>query len=195
MQVETRQRKVMVNGETKIQDYIVNVPVTTVVHKKENFSPSEKDRLVPVSTVQAFDLKGNPLDKAEWTKRLTTPQHVLLLREPIDETNKLNPFYAAILRDNILLLFLQADANDEPITLVYHVKDLPVWTKDGEALDPNAFVDLIKSKVTPQDWNEKSAIKPFPTSQSLVVTAKQKTHRALKNLLAEMRRKVAEPDK
>ena len=191
MKVEARQRTVTVNGETKVQDYNVTVPVTTVVHRKENFTPTEKDRSVPISTVQAFDLKGKPVNAAEWTKRLLTPQHVLLLREPINDSNKLNPFYSAILREDILLLFLQGRTIDARVLMeTYSAEDLPVWTKDGEDLDPNIFVELIKSEVTPNVWGRGASIRPYPEKKSFVVAADQNTHEALANFLRDMRNQI-----
>jgi hypothetical protein len=197
MQAETRERKVVLNGETKVQEYTVQVPVTEVIHAaKENFTPTEKDRSVPTRTVKAFDLKGNPVKADEWIKRLATPKHVLLLREPINETNKLNPFYTSILREDTLLLFLQGEVIDDRITMiVYNVKDLPVWSKDEVALDPNTFIEMIKSRVTPQAWGEKSVIRPFEANQSLVIAATQKTHEALAVFFKEMRDQIAKQEK
>ena len=60
MKAEKRTRTRVVNGETKVETFTVHVPVTTVSNTKENFTPTEQDRSVSISTVQAFDLKGNP---------------------------------------------------------------------------------------------------------------------------------------
>jgi hypothetical protein len=190
---ETRTRKVEVNGETQEVTYTVHVQVTTVSNTKENFTPTEQDRSVPVSTVQAFDLKGNLLSTAEWTKRLETPQHVLLLREPINESNKLNPFYAAILREDTMLLFLKGEPVDlqwqaEAIVVSYNAKDLPIWQKEQ---DLNEFMDLIKEEVTPKAWTEKATIRPWPATQSLVVAATKQTHEALANFLRNRRDEMA----
>ena len=190
---ETRKRKVVENGETKEVTYTVQVPVTTVSNTKENFTPTEKDRSVPVSTVQAFDLKGNPLSTADWTKRLATPRHVLLLREPINEANKLNPFYAAILREDTMLLFLKGEPVDirlqtEFIVNVYSVKEFPIWQKDE---DLNEFLDSIKTEVTPKAWTEKAILKPDPGQQSLVVAATRETHKALEKFLENRKAEMA----
>ena len=190
---ETRTRKVVENGETKEVTYTVQVPVTTVSNTKENFTPTEQDRSVPVSTVQAFDLKGNPFSMADWTKRLATPQHVLLLREPINQSNKLNPFYAAILREDTMLLFLKGEPVDirlqtEVVLTVYSAKDFPIWQKDE---DLNDFIDLIKSEVTPKAWTDKATLRPFPAQQSLVVTATKATHEALAQFLRVRRAEMA----
>jgi hypothetical protein len=61
---EQRTRTVNVNGEKVEQIYHVQVPVTQVVQRKVNFTPTEEQRSVPVSMVQAFDLKGQGLDQA-----------------------------------------------------------------------------------------------------------------------------------
>ncbi len=190
---ETRTRKVVENGEAKEVTYTVQVPVTTVSNTKGNFTPTEKDRSVPVGSVQAFDLKGNPLSTAEWTKRLVAPQHVLLLREPINESNKLNPFYAAILREDTLLLFLKGEPVDlqlqaKVFVTAYSAKDFPIWQKDE---DLNEFIDLIKAEVTPKAWTEKATLRPFPAQQSLVVAATQATHEALADFLKDRREEMA----
>lgn len=200
-QVETRQRNVVVNGETKVLAYEVRVPVTTLVNKKENFTPTEQNRSVPVSAVQAFDLKGNPLEAAEWTKRLETPKHVLLLRDPINETNRLNPFYSAILRDDMLLLFLKGnpvdkrEAVDDRMTMrIYNAMDLPVWSKDGQDLDPNSLVDLIKS-MNPTTWLDKASIVLDPANQRFVVTANRRTHEELSLFFKSLRDEFAKQEK
>lgn len=195
-QAEERTMTMVVNGKPKQQTYTVKVPVLTVSNTKENFTPTEQDRSVPASTVKAFDLKGNPLSTAEWTSRLVIPQHVLLLREPINETNKLNPFYAAILREDTLLLFLKGESVDTRlVTVTYNVKDLPIWEKDGEALEPTAFIDLIKAEVTPKAWTaaltEKATIRPWPENRCLVVTASQATQEALASFLSDQRKDIA----
>ena len=199
--VEQRQRNVIVNGETQVKTYTVQVPVTTVVNRKENFTPTEQDRSVPVSAVQAFDLKGNRVAAVEWTKRLETPKHVLLLRSPIDETNKLNPFYSAILRDDMLLLFLKGNSNGKKdpigdrITIVYDVKDLPVLLKDERDLDLNSMVDLIKSRVNPTTWLDKARIGLDRTNQRIVVIANAETHEELSLFLESLREEFAKKAK
>ncbi len=99
---------VEVNGK-KAEQVATSYSVVTEAVPKENFTPTEQNRTVNVRSVQAFDLRGNPVDRGAWTKFLETPRHVLLLKEPISETNKLNPFYAAILREDMLMLFLKSD--------------------------------------------------------------------------------------
>ena len=118
-----------------------------------------------------------------------------MIREPINETNKLNPFYSAILRDDILLLFLKADVVDAPVTLIYGVKDLPIWSKDGEVKDPNKFIELVKSKVSPGAWTEGTMIRLFEANQSIMITANQKTHDAFAAFVRDMRNEIAKEAK
>ena len=196
IQPETRIRTIVVNGENKEQAYTVHVAVSTVVNAKENFTPTEKDRSIPVSNVQAFDLKGSPLSTAEWTKRLANPHHVLLLREPINESNKLNPFYSAILREDLMLLFLKGEPIEaQKILRSYSVKDLPVWSKDGEDLDPSEFVNWVKSKVAPKAWSTNASIQPFEQQRALVVKADQATHEELAQFLRGLREEMAKQAK
>jgi hypothetical protein len=191
---ETRTRTVNINGEKVEQEYTVQVPVTQVVQRKVNFTPTEEQRSVPVSMVQAFDLKGQPVDIKVWTKRLENSTHVLLLKEPINDSNRLNAFYASILREDTLLLFLASKDGPEDIlptvTMVYNVKDLEVWQKDGEELDPSVFVELIKSKVTPDEWQGKAFIVPRSNDSSLIVLANLKTHDELSKFLTQLREDI-----
>ena len=95
-------RKVEVDGKTVEREVIVPHYID-----RNYFIPTEQDRSVSVNLVQAFDLSGKSIARDVWTKLLETPRHVLLLNEPLSESNKLNPFYAAILREDTLLLFLR----------------------------------------------------------------------------------------
>ena len=104
--VETKTRTVVVDGKTIEQTFNVNVPETTEI-VDPNFTPTEQSRSVPISSVQAFDLNGKIVDVKDWTKALETPTHVLLLNTPMTEVKTLNPFFAKILREDILLLYLK----------------------------------------------------------------------------------------
>jgi hypothetical protein len=105
--VETRTRTVRVNGNDVQQTYTINVPVYENEVVPSESAPAELNRSVAeVSKVQAFDLKGNRVVTERWTKMLEKPTHVLLISEPLNETNRLDPFYTAILREDILLLYL-----------------------------------------------------------------------------------------
>jgi len=191
---ETKTRQMIVNGQVKKQTYSVQIPVTSQVQTKENFTPTEQDPSIPVASIQAFDLKGNPLETDKWTKQLETPKHVLLIREPINETNRLNPFYAATLREDTLLLFLNGKQSDNEqqdevfFTKAYNVQDLPVWSKDGEDLDPTVFIDLLKSKVAPNEWaRSRASLVPTAPNRSLVITANAKTHDELTFFFKDLR--------
>ena len=191
--VETRTRTVIVGGKPTEVEYQVNVPVTTAVKHKKNFTPTEQHRSISVDLVQAFDLNGNPVDRKEWTKRLETPRHVLLLKEPIDESNKLNPFYAPILREDTLLLFLAApeaevqDNSGRMTMRIYDVSDLSIFSKDGRPLDPSGFSESIKSNVTPDAWQVGASLRELRAKESIVVAAPQATHQALSEFLKQLR--------
>ena len=191
-QPQTITRNMVIGGETKVVTETIQVAVNTVVSAKENLTPTEKDRSIPVSDAQAFDVNGSPLSTAEWTKRLAKPQHVLLLREPINESNKLNPFYSAILREDTMLLFLKGEPMEAPrIVISYSVKDLPVWSKDGEDLDPSEFVNWVKSKVAPKAWSTNASIQPFEQQRALIVKADMATHEELAQFLRGLREEMA----
>ena len=186
---ETRTRIVNVNGEKVEQTYTVQVPVTQVVQQKENFTPTENERSVPVNMIQAFDLKGKRLDQAVWTKHLETPKHVLLLREPLNESNRLNPFYASLLREDTLLLFLASKEGlkdvEQMIARIYRFPASVVWQKDGKVLDPMELVELIKSKVTPNEWQVNASI--VASDSNLEVSANAITHGELISFLKQLR--------
>lgn len=103
---ETRTRTVNVNGEVREEKYTIQVPYATTV-TNERKTLTEKDRSIPIDQVQAFDLQGKLVKESVWTKRLATPKHVLLLKKPLSETDKLNAFYVELLREDVLLLFLK----------------------------------------------------------------------------------------
>ena len=134
-------------------------------------------------------MAGKPVDVKVWTKRLESPTHVLLLKEPINESNRLNPFYSSILREDTLLLFLASKDGPEKIlpmySFVYDVNDFEVSRKDGEDQDPNAFLELIKSKVTPLEWGGRATMRQ--NNKSLVVTADTTTHQELAKFLTQLR--------
>ena len=94
-----------VNGQLREQEYTIQVPYATTV-KNERKTLTEKERSIPIKQVQAFDLQGKLVGESVWTKRLATPKHVLLLKAPLSETEKLNAFYAELLREDTLLLYL-----------------------------------------------------------------------------------------
>jgi hypothetical protein len=106
--VEQRTRKVVVNGNEVEQTYNVNVPFVTEV-ENPNFTPTEQSRSIPVSRVQAFDIRGKVVEPTEWMKALETPNTVLLINAPMDATHQLHPFFVQILRPDILLLHLKGD--------------------------------------------------------------------------------------
>ncbi len=103
---EVRTRRAVVDGKAVEVPYTVNIPETTEV-ADPNFTPTEKSRSVPIGSVQAFDINGSVVDLEDWTKTLEVPTHVLLIKTPMSETQRLNPFFAQILREDILLLYLK----------------------------------------------------------------------------------------
>ncbi len=46
------------------------------------------------------------VSESVWTKRLANPKQVLLQKKPLSETEKRNAFYAELLREDTLLLYL-----------------------------------------------------------------------------------------
>lgn len=196
---ETRTRTVNINGEKVEQEYTVQVPVTQIVQRKENFTPTDQQRSVQISTVQAFDLKGQPVDVKVWTKRLENPTHVLLLKEPINESNRLNPFYSSILREDTLLLFLASkDGPEDILPMVMFTYDVSGFVKkDGEDQDPKQFLEFIKSKVTPVEWERRAAMRLMADTTKLLVTANATTHQEMAKFLKQLRedKKKADEEK
>jgi hypothetical protein len=78
----------------------------------------------------------------------------------------------------------------EPVRIAktYSVKDLPVWSENGTKFDPSILVALLKSKVTPGQWNGKNSINSFAEKALLVVNTTQEAHEAIAANLAELRR-------
>lgn len=198
---EKRTRKLIVNGKSIEREYTVQIPVVNeVVVQKENGNSANQQRSFPASAVQAFDLKGNSIDREAWIKSLEKPRHVLLLKEPIGEMNKLNPFFSEILREDTLLLFLtqyvdEQNNNGPMVTSTYDVQDFAVWWNDGENVDPTTFIDLIKSKVTPGSWNGQTSISPVPGRKWFTVTGNAATHRELNRFFTLLRKDMIGEEK
>jgi hypothetical protein len=201
LKTETRTRTVLnAEGKQVEQSYTVQIPVVTqVANRKENVTLSEENRSVPFRTVQAFTSAGNPVDKEVLMKRLQNPTHVLLVKEPINESNKLNPFYASILRDDILLLFLPSPNGPQetrpaarPMFIaVYHVDDLDEWPKAAEEKDSNDFVTWVKSKVTPTQWDKGASLRVGQDKKTLVVAGNDETHQAMRGFFELLRKDKA----
>lgn len=94
------------------------------------------------------------------------------------------------------MLTAQQDAKKEvvqpaqPILIArtYTVKDLPVWSENGTKFDPSILVALLKSKVTPGQWDGKNSITPFAEKAMLVVSTTHDAHEVIAESLAEFRK-------
>lgn len=75
------------------------------------------------------------------------------------------------------------------VARTYAVKDLAVWSENGSKFDPSILIALIKSKVTPGQWDGKKSISPFQEKAMLVVYTTQDAHEAIADSLAELRKK------
>ncbi len=71
---------------------------------------------------------------------------------------------------------------------IYAVKDLAVWSENGDKFDPSILIALLKSKVTPGQWNGKNSINPLVEKALLVVNTTQDAHEAIAETLAELRK-------
>jgi len=94
------------------------------------------------------------------------------------------------------VLAAQQDAKKESVQLVepvrvaktYSVRDLPVWSEHGTKFDASILIALLKSKVTPGQWDGKNSITPFAEKAALVVSATQEAHESIADSLAELRK-------
>ena len=74
------------------------------------------------------------------------------------------------------------------ITKTYSVKDLAVWSANGAKFDASILVALLKSKVTPGQWDNKNSIVPHAGNASLVVSTTQDAHQSIADELAGIRK-------
>ena len=74
------------------------------------------------------------------------------------------------------------------ITKTYSVKDLAVWSENGAEFDPSILVLLLKTEVTPGQWNDKNSIVPYAANASLVVSTNRDTHQLIADRLAALRK-------
>lgn len=81
-----------------------------------------------------------------------------------------------------------AQSAQQRVAKAYVVKDLAVWSENGNRFDPSILISLLKSKVTPDQWNGKNSINPFPEKALLVVNTTQGAHEAIAETLAELRK-------
>ncbi|MCC7336883.1 MAG: hypothetical protein IT422_17470 [Pirellulaceae bacterium] len=92
-------------------------------------------------------------------------------------------------------LIAQQRAPNDPIANVaqiavvrtYNVKDFPVWSKNGEKFDASILIALLQSRVIPGQWNDENKIVPFANERSLVIVTTQDAHKAIENVLEELR--------
>ncbi len=82
-------------------------------------------------------------------------------------------------------------ANVAQIALVrtYAIEDLPVWSKGREKFDASILIALLKSKVIPGQWNDGNSMMPYSENASLVICTTQKAHKAIEDVLEELRQK------
>ena len=71
------------------------------------------------------------------------------------------------------------------IARIYRFPASVVWQKDGKDLDPMELVELIKSKVTPNEWQVNASI--VASNSNLEVSAKPITHGELISFLKQLR--------
>ena len=105
-------RTVMVDDKEETQK--IKLVTDSFFKPKINFTPTPQEPSISINDVIAFDLSGNQVPIEIWTKALLAPKHVLLIREPLSESVKLNPFYSALLKEDTLLLFLKKKS-PEPV--------------------------------------------------------------------------------
>ena len=80
-----------------------------------------------------------------------------------------------------------SQAAQQRITKAYSVKDLAVWSENGAKFDASILIALLKSKVTPAQWDSKNSIVPYAANASLVVSATQDAHQSIAGELAGFR--------
>lgn len=113
---EKRKMTVIVDGTEVEREYTVRIPVSIEdPDTVKRFTPTRQERFCPISGVQVFDLEGKVVTQDVWVKHLEEPRHVLLLREPVGEESRLDPFSMSIIREDTLLIFLpKLDADPKP---------------------------------------------------------------------------------
>ena len=92
------------------------------------------------------------------------------------------------------LLAQQRAPNDRNVNVAqlsvvrtYVVKDFPVWSKNGEKFDASILIALLKSKVIPGQWNDENNMTPYAELESLVICTTQDAHKAVEEILEELR--------
>lgn len=109
--LETQTREVVKNGRTVVEEVQINKTVIeTRTREVANYTPKEPiSGIVPMEKVKAWNLKGKELSAKELKESLSKSSYLLCLStEPELGAPPLDPFYAASLRPDILIVYSQA---------------------------------------------------------------------------------------
>ena len=105
---EERIRVVTKDGQEVEQKYTVQVPVRVSITERVSVAVpgAEKVTRIPAKLLQAWDLDGEQVDTPALLKRLASPQHVIVITEPVREKQvPIDPFYRSVLKKDLLFVY------------------------------------------------------------------------------------------
>ncbi len=109
-----RIRTIQVNGMNVDQEYTVQVPYTQTVDQEytvETLDTSTNIE-VPLKKVRAWKLDGSRLSAEQLRSACSKPTHMIVAEVVENEPfEKLNPFFASVLRPDTIVLFYTRDAD------------------------------------------------------------------------------------
>lgn len=112
MTIETRQRTIQVDGKDVVQDYTVQVPVTSTemvsYHASAPFGVQRSD--IPLNNVRAWELSGKELSASELSKRLGKSTQVLVERISVKRLadfkfQPVEPFYGGVIKLDTIMIY------------------------------------------------------------------------------------------
>jgi hypothetical protein len=105
---ETRTRVVTANGKQVAQDYVVKVPVSTMVEQTYTVEKLESSYQfdIPLEKLRAWRLDGTLLKAEQLQAACAKPVHMIVV-ETKEQTNfsKVDPFFASVLRPETIVVY------------------------------------------------------------------------------------------
>lgn len=79
--------------------------------------------------------------------------------------------------------------DEVPTVCAYSIKDLPLWSSDGKTFEPKLLIAFAKLSVDTElhPGDEAATIRFYEPTKSLIVSATEKEHATLNELLEKLR--------
>lgn len=112
-----RIRTIQVNGMNVDQEYTVQVPYTQTVDQEYTVETLDTSTSieVPLKNVRTWKIDGSRLSAEQFRSACSKPTHMIVAEVVENEPfEKLNPFFASVLRPDTIVLFYTTEADQKP---------------------------------------------------------------------------------